>query len=135
MPKNKRTVLIVDDDLGMIKILEKWLTVAGYRVIPASKGELAVRRAAEEKPDIILLDVLMPEMNGHEVAKKLGENPETTDIPVIFITVCVDLENDKGFETIEVDGVQYRAFAKPLHNARLLSTMRKEINKRIHGNK
>ena len=60
---------------------------------------------------------------------------DTDDIPIIFMTVTIELDKDKGKESIEIYGRQYRAFAKPLHNRKLLSVIRKEINKRIHGNK
>ena len=60
-------------------------------------------------------------------------NPDTANIPIIFTTNTLSLEADDGSQVFEVDGEKYRAFAKPLHYRKLLSTIRKEINRKIHG--
>ncbi|MCK5580280.1 MAG: response regulator [Candidatus Omnitrophica bacterium] len=130
MKKEKKKILVVDDDAGMVKVLEKWLHVAGREVIGALSGETGLERAEKEVPDLILLDLMLPGIGGVEVARRLKANSVTKDIPVIFITMCIGVENDKGDEKIEVDGQIYRAFAKPLHNKKLLSEIRKTINRR-----
>ena len=81
----------------------------------------------------VVSDILMPNMDGKEFVRNLRREPELKDTPVIFITVCIDLEKDKGHETIEVDGIHYPGFAKPLHNARLLSLIRKTLNRRANS--
>src|SRR3989344_4420355 len=134
MKKFPKKILIVDDDAGMVKLLDKWLKVAGYVTVAAFDGYTAVDRAESEKPDLILLDVLLPDLNGTEVVKKLKVIPEVKEIPIVFMTVCINQEDDKGDEKIGVEGKQYPAFAKPLHNPKLLAIIRKEINKKIHGN-
>lgn len=134
MKKTPKKILIVDDDIGMIKLLQKWLKVAGYETTEAFDGYSAVDRAQIEKPDLILLDVLLPDLNGTEVVKKLKAIPEVAGIPIVFMTVCINQEDDKGEEKIGVEGKQYQAFAKPLHNPKLLAIIRKEINKKVHGN-
>ena len=132
MKNEPKKILVIDDNPGMLKVLDKWLKVAGYAVVEAWDGRMGLELTKREKPDLILLDILMPAMDGKEFVRSLRKEKSIKDIPVIFITVCIDLEKDKGHETIEVDGVQYPGFAKPLHNARLLSLIRKTLNRRAN---
>lgn len=124
--------MVIDDNPGMLKVLDKWLKVAGYDVLEAWDGRMGLEMTKREKPDLVLLDILMPNMDGKEFVRNLRKDSAIKDTPVIFITVCIDLEKDKGHETIEVDGVHYPGFAKPLHNARLLSLIRKTLNRRAN---
>lgn len=133
MKKGQKKILVIDDNPGMLKVLDKWLKVAGYDVAEAWDGRMGLEITRREKPDLILLDILMPNMDGKEFVRNLRREHDIKDIPVIFITVCIDLEKDKGHETIEVDGVHYPGFAKPLHNARLLSLIRKTLNRRANS--
>ena len=133
MKKALRKVLVVDDNPGMLKVLNKWLKVAGYDVIEAWDGQMALDKSRAELPDIILLDILMPGMDGREFVRRLQKDPAIKEIPIIFITVCIDLEKDKGHEEIEINGIRYPGFAKPLHNARLLSLVRKTLNRRYNS--
>lgn len=131
--KTSKRILVIDDNPGMLKVLDKWLKVAGYEVLEAWDGKMGLEIARREKPDLVLLDILMPNMDGQEFARALQKDKTIQNIPIVFITVCIDLEKDKGHETIEVDGVSYPGFAKPLHNARLLSLIRKTLNRRANG--
>ena len=83
---DKKKVLIVDDERDALFILEKELTARGYSVIAADNGKNALNLAKSEHPDLIILDIWMPGMDGAEVAAKLREDPKTKDIPVIFLT-------------------------------------------------
>ena len=132
MKKSSKRILVIDDNPGMLKVLDKWLRVAGYDVLEAWDGRMGLEIARRDRPDLVLLDILMPTMDGKEFVRFLQKDPEIRDLPVIFITVCIDLEKDKGHETIEVDGIHYPGFAKPLHNARLLSLIRKTLNRRAN---
>jgi len=134
MKKIPWTILVVDDDPSMIRLMEKKLTVGGYNVVSAASGNSGLQNAIQKVPDLILLDVMMPDMSGVDVVKGLKKNTVTKDIPIIFMTVCIDLKDDKGHERIEIDGSSYQAFAKPLHHAKLLSTIRKTINRRENKN-
>ena len=135
MKNTSKQILVIDDDPGMIKVLEKWLKVAGKKVIGALSGKSGLKRAGEEKLDLILIDLMLPDMGGIEVAKELKANQTTREIPLIFISAYIGLENDKGDEKIDIDGHLCPVFAKPLHNPKLLSEIRKSINRRIHGNR
>ena len=81
-----KKILIVDDERDALFILEKELTARGYSVIAADNGSSALNLAKSEHPDLIILDIWMPGMDGPEVAAKLMEDPKTKDIPVIFLT-------------------------------------------------
>ncbi|MFC1570649.1 diguanylate cyclase [Candidatus Omnitrophota bacterium] len=83
---HKKTILITDDEPEMRNILEELLTGAGYIVVKATNGLEALDAVKEENPDLILLDVNMPKMDGTEVKARLNKNPSSAAIPVIFVT-------------------------------------------------
>ncbi|MBN1516412.1 hybrid sensor histidine kinase/response regulator [Candidatus Sumerlaeota bacterium] len=100
----KFKVLIVDDAPKNIQLLGSNLRAEGYQVIPATSGAQALRAVELHAPDIILLDVMMPEMNGYEVLAKLRENGDWKDIPVIFVTALTDETDEaKGLDLGAVD--------------------------------
>ena len=133
--KNRNSkILVIDDDPATVRLLEKWCSNAGKEVVAALNGEVGLEKAVSEAPDLILLDMMLPGIGGVDVAKKLKASDITKDIPVIFITVTLGVEVDKGDETVDIDGCLYRIFAKPLHSRKILSEIRKSINRRIHDN-
>ncbi|MFQ5883049.1 MAG: response regulator transcription factor [Candidatus Methylomirabilales bacterium] len=81
------TVLVIDDEVHIIKIIEYKLRAAGHTVISARDGIEGVERAKVERPDLILLDIMMPRMDGFQALEILKENPETQAIPVLMLTV------------------------------------------------
>lgn len=85
-PKGK-TVLLVDDEQSMLKVLERRILSWGHRALLADSGLEALRMAKEQRPDLILLDVMMPEMDGLEVCRRLKASKDTARIPVILVTV------------------------------------------------
>lgn len=101
----KSRILIVDDDKANLDILNHILK-SDYVVHVAKSGEMAIRRALYDQPDLILLDVLMPDMSGYEVLKVLKENEATKSIPVIFITALKNTaDEERGFLLGAVDYV------------------------------
>jgi len=115
----RETILLVDDDPGNLGALGRLLQPS-YDVLAAPSGERALLIAAgAPKPDLILLDVLMPGMNGHVVLARLRENPATRDIPVIFVT-GLDSSNDEemGLERGAVDYIA-KPFSRPIVLARV----------------
>ena len=131
---NSKRVLVIEDDHGMAHMLEKWLKTAGRTMIMAINGTEGLKVAKKESPDVILLDLMLPDVGGTEVAKRLLADEKTKKIPIIFITAYMGVENDKGKERIEIDGRMFPVFAKPLHREKLLSEVRKSINRRINNN-
>jgi twitching motility two-component system response regulator PilH len=81
-----RKVLIVDDAVVDRRNLEKILSAAGHRVLLAESGEQALQRARDDRPDVILMDVNMPDLDGFATTRRLKTEPETRDIPVVFVT-------------------------------------------------
>lgn len=81
-----KTVLVVDDTPDILRVLKKHLEHWGYRPLLASSGEEGLAMAQTHRPDLILLDILMPTMKGREVCVRLRSNPATKRIPVIFLT-------------------------------------------------
>lgn len=88
------TVLIVDDSPTEVHILRGGLDKAGFDVIVANSGEEGIEMAKAEKPDAIIMDVVMPGVNGFQATRKLSKDPETAEIPVIIVTTK-DQETDK----------------------------------------
>jgi formate hydrogenlyase transcriptional activator len=98
------TVLVVDDDAASLSALFECLRRAGYRVLVAQDGASALERAENGQPALILLDVMMPDMDGFETCRRLKRNDTTSDIPVLFLTALTDTsEKLKGFEAGAVD--------------------------------
>lgn len=104
MENPKRKILVVDDQPENLAILTGLLK-GEYRVMAATSGATALEIAASEnKPDLVLLDVMMPEMDGHEVCRRLKESPETSEIPVIFTTAMSEVDDEaKGLAIGAVD--------------------------------
>ncbi len=86
MTQNKKKILLVEDDSFLISMYTTKFELENFEVVAAEDGEKGLGLAAEEKPDIILLDILLPKMNGFEVLKELKNNKETNQIPVILLT-------------------------------------------------
>lgn len=86
-------ILIVDDDARNVKVLEAMLLAEGHATLAANSGKRALQVATTEIPDLILLDVMMPDMNGFEVVEKLKGHAATQDIPIIMITALDDRES------------------------------------------
>jgi len=87
-------ILIVDDSPTQLSVLSKVLIKNGYEIITAEDGEKGVEIAFSEKPDIILMDVVMPNLNGFQATRQITKNPETSHIPVIMLT-SKDQETDR----------------------------------------
>jgi diguanylate cyclase (GGDEF)-like protein len=105
-------ILIVDDERININILNTLLKT-DYKLMAATSGEQAIKAAISGQPDLILLDILMPGMDGHQVCRKLKSDPATRSIPIIFITAMGDAENEAmGFALGAVDYIP-----KPFNNA------------------
>lgn len=101
----KQSVLVVDDTIENIDVLKAILS-EDYIVKAATRGKVAIKIAEKSNPDIILLDIMMPEMNGYEVCEKLKQNPKTKHIPIIFVTAMSEEDDEaKGFECGAVDYV------------------------------
>ena len=114
----RQTLLIADDEPTNLQVLRQILQ-ADYRLLFAKDGAKAVELAQSEKPDLILLDVMMPNMTGHDACRALKANAATRDIPVIFVTAMADAEDEaKGFELGAVDYI-VKPVSPPIVRARV----------------
>jgi len=112
-----QTILIVDDDRALIQLVRKYLLAAGFDVLAASTGEKGLQLAKKRKPDLIILDVILPGMKGRQVCTKLKENNSTRNIPVIFLT-AKDSPDDVRAE-MEAGGTVH--LTKPVENPKLIA--------------
>ena len=120
------SILIVDDMVDNLRLLSDLLTEQGYKVRGVSKGKMAVKAAQSFPPDLILLDVMMPEMDGYEVCQRLKAVETTRDIPIIFISALNDgLDQLKAFT---VGGVDY--ITKPFKIEEVLARVKNHLGLR-----
>ena len=121
----KGVILIVDDNKAHIELLLNLLENAGFTVLMADNGERAVERAESALPDLILLDVLMPKIDGFETCRRLKTNPATQDIPVIFLTALAQrIDRIKGLNIGAVDYI-----TKPLESEEVLARVNIHLSK------
>lgn len=112
-------VLIVDDVPDNLSVLHDALDESGYTVLVAASGEAALQRAAQGLPDIVLLDAMMPGMDGFEVARRLKASPQTAHIPIIFMTGLTETEHLEA--ALQAGGVDY--VTKPIKTREVIARM------------
>ncbi len=118
------TILIVDDMPTNLGSVVEFLSESGFKIWVARSGKSALKKVEYSQPDLILLDVLMPEMDGFETCQHLKENPVTRDVPVIFMTALDDTENKvKGFNAGAVDYI-----TKPIQHEEVLARVRTHLS-------
>lgn len=120
-------VLVVDDNPSNCRLLVNYLSSTAYKVLTANDGFEALQTVAATPPDIILLDIMMPEMNGFEVCQKIKDNPETRDIPVIFFSAQAETDDKlRGFSLGAVDYV-----TKPIRKSEIIARIRTHLTIRF----
>jgi class 3 adenylate cyclase/CheY-like chemotaxis protein len=126
-------ILAVDDNPRNVKLLVELLKVHGYTVLAAESGEAALKAIAEEHPDLVLLDVMMPGMSGYEVCQAIRANPDTAVLPVVLVTALDPNERVKGLEVGADDFL-----TKPVNQSELLARVRsllriKQYHAKVEG--
>jgi len=117
--------LVVDDEIYIVHILEFSLTMEGYDVITAADGEEALRRVEEDEPDLVVLDIMMPRMDGYEVCRRLREDPATRNLPVILLSAKGrPMDRDLGLDAGADDYI-----VKPFSPRRLLEKIRELMDR------
>jgi len=123
---HKGKILAIDDTPANLEVIDETLSDAGYAVVAAIDGERALKRLQTYQPDLILLDIQMPGIDGFETCRKIKSNPETSSIPVIFITAFADVESKvKGFS---LGGVDY--ITKPFQEQEMLARVNTHLRLR-----
>ena len=118
-------ILVIDDDPNIVDLLKHRLKINGYEIVTASNGEEGLARVEDENPDLILVDVLMPKMDGYTFVRALRKKPESSTIPVIVITA-----KDKMKDLFDLEGIQ-GYMIKPYQPEELLELVKTYIGKKI----
>lgn len=113
MPKK---ILVVDDEPHIVKMVSMRLKAGPYEVVTATDGGEALRKVRDESPDLVILDVMMPQPDGHEICRRIKESPEHRHIPVIFLTARSSESDREGGIRAGADGF----ITKPYHGKDLL---------------
>ncbi len=120
---DKKRVLVVDDEPDLVQMMKLRLEADGYEVLTASDGQGGLQRAQNEKPDLIILDLMMPKMDGYKVCTMLKRDTRHQNIPIVLFTARADTQDEKlGFECGANAYIR-----KPFEPAELLATIRKWI--------
>ena len=119
-----KTILIVDDEPYMIRLLQHHVERAGYKMVKAVNGREALEKIDSAKPDLIIMDVMMPELNGLEVLSQIRESPETAELPVIIMTA-----NAQRFTREEAEAAGVSAFlTKPFSPTQLMLQIQNQLD-------
>jgi len=129
--EGKKRVLVIDDNRTLVLAAERILQKQGYDVITALNGPDGLQKARKERPDIIILDIIMPEMDGYEVARNLKSDSDTAHIPIIFLSARGNTDETKGPTTVGLEeiGTAFECggndfLQKPVSAADLLNTVK-----------
>ena len=125
----KQTILVVDDEKDLLDLIEYNLKKEGFDVIKAEDGQKGIELAREQKPNLVLLDIMMPKMDGLEVCDVMREDKELKGIPIIFLTARSDEKTE--VEGLNKGGDDY--ITKPISTTKLISRI-KAVLRRFYGN-
>lgn len=123
-------ILIVDDEVTFCKLAQSRLEASGYEVITAYDGIDGLDKAQNEKPDLILIDIMMPRMTGGDAVRALKNDSSTSNIPIIFLSaVLSSTEETKDKLDVKIEGTSYPAMAKPIELSVLLAKIEELLKK------
>jgi CheY-like chemotaxis protein len=124
-----KRILIVDDEPGVIKVVSARLESNGYEVFSTLKGKDVPALIEKHLPDLIVLDIMMPQMSGGEVVRMLKQKESTKNIPVVFLSAAYNDKSPQGNEAqgINVDGQSFPAIGKPFDPDKLLAIIKENL--------
>jgi len=128
--QSKKKILLIDDEKDFCFFVKCNLEDTGeFKVIATSSGKKGIKLACKEKPDLILLDLNMPEMSGGEVAQFLSDRPDTKSIPIVFLTALIT-EDEVGSESMaNIGGNNF--IAKPIGTKDLIANIKKMLGEKL----
>ncbi len=118
-----KKILFVEDEPEQVMVISMRLEANGYIVISAQDGEEGLKKVFSEKPDLVLLDLVMPKMHGYEVARKIKLNDETKNLPIIVLTASGEMGHEEKCKQIGINEV----LDKPYESEELLKIIKKYI--------
>lgn len=121
----KKKILVVEDEESLLKLESILLTSKGYDVKGVANGQEALDAIAEEIPDLVLLDIMLPEMDGFEVCRRIKENPQTKDLPVVMLTAKKSREDMTRGQEVGADWY----ITKPFKSANVIETIQRFLYK------
>ena len=121
-------ILVIDDDLAINELIKINLELAGYKVMTAFDGNKGYALAKQENPDLIVLDVMMPDVDGYTVAKRIRENDDTKDIPILMLTALNMLQNKVQGFNIGVDDYLVKPFEMEELQVRIKALLKRSNN-------
>ncbi|HPB68945.1 MAG TPA: response regulator [Candidatus Omnitrophota bacterium] len=108
-----KKILVTDDNKRITDLLGKMLSMKGYEVMAAESGQDAIMKARSFAPDLVIMDLMLPDMQGSEVVRELKSQPAFAATPIIFLSGIAEDSDSGSCSTLQVDGVVYKSFAKP----------------------
>ncbi|MDQ4065637.1 MAG: response regulator [Actinomycetota bacterium] len=124
MPPDDKRILIADDDPVILRLIQVNLELEGYEVLTANNGEEAVTKAMADHPDLVILDIMMPRLDGYQTCERLKESEDTRDIPIVFLSAkAQQTDIDKGRSY----GVE-DYLTKPFDPSELLEVVERLVN-------
>lgn len=121
----KKKIMVVDDEEDITKLVQLMLEIEGFEVVAAHSGQEALDKVCDEMPDLILLDIMMPEMDGWEVYRRLKQDKRTTDIPVAMLTAkTTPLDINIGLHVAKADDY----ITKPFERKDLLERIKRMLD-------
>ncbi len=122
---SKKKILVVEDEESLLKLESILLTSKGYEVTGVSNGLAALESLAQSKPDLVLLDIMLPAMDGFEVCQRIKSDPATRDIPVVMLTAKKSREDMARGQQVGADWY----ITKPFKSANVIETIQRFLNK------
>ncbi len=120
---NERRVLVVDDEADILNLVKMLLKSHGYMVAVAGDGKEALKQVKIFRPQVILLDIMMPEMDGGDVVRELKKDPMTSQIPIVFLTAILKEGEGKKGAGVKIGDTYYPGIAKPFENKEILEAI------------
>ena len=120
-------IFLIDDDQDLANLTKMTLVKSGYEVSIFHEAKKAIEEARKQKPNLILMDIMLPGVDGGEAVKELKKDTSLKNIPVIFLTALVSPEENLEKAGIAIDGVNYKTFGKPYEIEQLLKVIKSSL--------